>query len=170
MVALSIRELKGELPEMATLQNLFEQAPDYFTRITGYPSGPADAQSTYSILPDGKDYVDKFVFGLFKDDEMVGCADVIRRFPRDNYAFVSLLLIAEPLQKKGMGKQSYSLIEQRIRAWEGVDTIRIAVLGTNEIVLPFWQKMGFRLTGEMSPYSYDKVKTMAVYLEKRIVR
>ncbi|MGE0172598.1 MAG: hypothetical protein AB7T49_07435 [Oligoflexales bacterium] len=51
---------------------------------------------------------------------------------------------------------------------KSLNTIRIAVVGTNEIVIPFWEKMGFLRTGETSPYRYDKVETVAHILEKKL--
>ena len=41
---------------MAELQHVFESAPRFAELVTGVPPGLADAQSQYSILPDGKTY------------------------------------------------------------------------------------------------------------------
>lgn len=38
---------------MAELQRVIEEAPAYAHLITGVPPGPADAQSTYTMLPEG---------------------------------------------------------------------------------------------------------------------
>jgi hypothetical protein len=55
---LELRQLSGESHEMADLQRVLEQAPRYAQLVTGSPPGRADAQSTFTILPDGKTYAD----------------------------------------------------------------------------------------------------------------
>jgi hypothetical protein len=56
----SIRLLEGEPAEMRELQRVLEEAPTYAHRVTGVPPSRADAQSTYTVLPEGKSYDDKF--------------------------------------------------------------------------------------------------------------
>jgi hypothetical protein len=73
--------LKGERSEMEELQRVLEEAPTYAQLVTGVPPGPADAQSTYTILPKGKSYEDKFVFAIYHGGKMVGCADFVRGYP-----------------------------------------------------------------------------------------
>jgi hypothetical protein len=52
----TLRALGGEPDEMLALQRVIEDAPRYAHLITGVPPGPADAQSLYTILPEGKSY------------------------------------------------------------------------------------------------------------------
>ncbi|HEX4584898.1 MAG TPA: GNAT family N-acetyltransferase [Burkholderiaceae bacterium] len=162
----SLRLLQGEPSEMAELQRVLEAAPRYAELVTGVPPGRADAQSTYSILPEGKTYDDKFVFGIYLGGSMVGCADVIRGYPDAATATLGLLLIAEPFQRRGIGDAAYREIEARVLAWEPCDRIRIAVVGTNASVIPFWQRLGFVPTGQTRPYRYGSVVSEAIYLEK----
>ena len=78
---MTIRLLEGAPAEMRELQRVLEEAPVYAHRVTGVPPGRADAQSTYTVLPDGKSYADKFVFAIDRESEMAGCADLIRGYP-----------------------------------------------------------------------------------------
>jgi len=68
----TIRLLEGGPSVMRELQRVFEDAPTYAHRITRALPGPADAQSTYTALPEGKCYDDKFVFGIYLAGEMLG--------------------------------------------------------------------------------------------------
>lgn len=164
---MKLRLLQGEREEMRELQRVLEEAPHYAERITGAPPGAADAQSTYSALPEGKSYEDKFVFGIYAGGEMVGCADVIRGWPRADTAHVGLLLIAEPHQRRGHGRAAYHALEKQIRAW-GAKRVRIGVVRTNEDVLPFWKLLGFAPTGEVKPYRYGPVVSEVLILEKGV--
>jgi GNAT superfamily N-acetyltransferase len=163
---IQIRELRGEPDEMAELQRVLEGAPDYFERITGSPPGRVEAQSNYTHLPDGKGYEDKFVYGVFRNDDMVGCADVIRGYPTDETAQIGFLLIAEAYQRQGIGRAAYQQIEEQCRSWPGIERVRIGVVETNAMVIPFWEKMGFRRTGETRPYRYGPVHSTAIIFER----
>jgi GNAT superfamily N-acetyltransferase len=164
---ISLRLLAGEPAEMQALQRVLEGAPRYAERVTGTPPGPADAQSTYSALPEGKTYEDKFVYGIYQGDAMIGCADVIRNWPRPGTTHIGLLLIAERHQRGGAGRAAYEAIEREARAW-GAKRLRIGVVATNQDVLPFWQRLGFAPTGEVKPWRYGPVVSEVQILEKGI--
>jgi GNAT superfamily N-acetyltransferase len=162
---IDLRLLTGERAETAALQRVLEGAPRYAERITGAPPGPDDAQSSYTVLPEGKGYEDKFVYGIYAGGEMIGCADVIRGWPRPDTAHIGLLLIGERHQRRGHGRAAYQAIERAIAPW-GVKRVRIGVVGTNEDVLPFWRTLGFVPTGEVKPYRYGPVDSQVTILEK----
>jgi GNAT superfamily N-acetyltransferase len=162
----TLRLLAGEAEEMRELQRVLEEAPTYAQRITGLPPGEADAQSTYSALPEGKSYEDKFVFGIFRGIEMVGCADLIRGYPRPATAMLGLLLVSERHQHQGIGRLAYGLLEQFVQGLGICDRIRIGVVRSNKHVIPFWTQLGFAATGELRPYRYASVSSEIVVFEK----
>lgn len=161
----SIGQLKGDSSEMAELQRVLEEAPEFSGRVTGCPPQPADAQSTYSALPDGKSYNDKFVYGIYLDGQMVGCIDVIRDYPRGGIAWIGLLLVSEKLHGLGIGKRAYQLLRGEIRLWDGCKCIQLAVVSTNAVALPFWEKMGFCETGKRTPYRYNHVEAESIHMQ-----
>ncbi len=162
----TIRLLNGEPSEMRELQRVLEEAPTYAQRVTGLPVGSADAQSLYIDLPPGKTDEDKFVFGIFLGDEMVGCIDLVRAYPNPTTAHIGLLLISEKYHGQGIGRQAYDLAEQFIREWGTCDTIRLGVVRTNEEVISFWKKLGFEPTGEVKPFHYASVVSETIVFQK----
>jgi GNAT superfamily N-acetyltransferase len=164
----TIRLLEGERSEMEDLQRVIEEAPTYAQLVTGVPPGPADAQSTYTILPEGKSYDDKFVFGIYHGGKMVGCADLVRGHPTPRTAYLGLLLISEKHQRRGIGRVAFRLLEDFVRSWGTCDRIRLAVVRTNAQVVPFWEALGFDATGEIKPYRYGSVASESVLFEKRL--
>jgi len=154
---------------MAALQSVLEAAPDYFERVTGSPPGAAEAQSTFTALPPNAGYEDKFVWGLYAGAAMIGCADVIRGYPTRDKAVIGLLLIAEPWQRRGLGRAFAALIEQAVAAWPGIARARIAVVASNPAALAFWRGLGYRETGEVRPAGAGFVRE-AIVLEKPLVR
>ena len=148
---MTLRLLSGQRAEMAALQRVLEAAPAYFLTVTGLPPGSAEAQSTFTALPPDKGYGDKFVWGLYACESMIGCADVIRGYPVREKAVIGLLLLAEPWQHRGLGRAFAALIEQAIGAWPEIERLRLGVAVSNTAALTFWRKLGYRETGEVKP-------------------
>ncbi len=124
---------------------------------------------TFHALPEGKTFEDKFVLGVFNlEGSMVGCADLIRAYPNPETVMLGLLLITEDEQKRGYGKIAYEEIERLALSWEGTRKIRIGVIGTNGVVLPFWKSLGFAETGVRRPYDFNGVISENIVLEKSI--
>ena len=161
MGPLSLRLLTGDATEMAALQCVLEAAPGYFETVIGSPPGAAEAQSTFTALPPGKSYADKFVWGLYSAEAMIGCADVIRGYPVREKAVVGLLLLAEPWQRRGLGRAFAALLEQVIADWPEITTLRLGVVGANTRALAFWRGLAYSETGE--------VKTTSEFLADVIV-
>ncbi|TMH27905.1 MAG: hypothetical protein E6H66_22775, partial [Betaproteobacteria bacterium] len=90
--ALTLRLLTGHPVQMAALQCVLEATPGYFQSVTGRPPGQAEAQSLLSALPPDKGYADKFLWGFYCDEALIGCADVIRGYPVAEKAVIGLLL------------------------------------------------------------------------------
>ena len=168
MHEIGLRKLSGEPTEIANLQWVLENAPTYAELITGAPPGFADAHSTFTVLPDGKTYDDKYVFGIYMGPRMVGCVDLIKGYPEPNTALLGLLLVAEPFQGQGIGSAAYRAIEDVIRAWGTCTKIRLGVVGTYAGVLPFWKRHGFTQTGETKPYCYGPIVSEIIILTKSL--
>jgi GNAT superfamily N-acetyltransferase len=166
---LALRILTGEPAEMAALSCVLESAPRYFEAVIGLPPGRAEAQSMWSALPPGKAYDDKRVYGLYAGDAMIGCADVIRGYPVRERAVIGLLLLAEPWQRRGIGRAFERLVVQSFADWTEITTARIAVIATNTDALAFWRKLGYRETGERRAASPPFVAD-AIVLERPIAR
>ena len=166
-----LRLLTGDADEMAELQRVLEAAPGYAQRVTGLPPGASDAQSTFSMLPPGKSYDDKFVYGIERDGSMVGCIDVVRGWPDDATAVLGLLLVDERLHRRGIGAAAYRLLEDIVTAWPECRRMRLNIVARNEAVaLPFWTRMGFTPTGETKPHRYANVESTTAIYGKTLAR
>jgi RimJ/RimL family protein N-acetyltransferase len=166
---LRLAPITGAPGEMAALQAVLEAAPRYFDCVTGLPPGAAEAQSTVTVLPPGKTYDDKFVWALYADDAMIGCADVIRGWNAPGKAIIGLLLLAEPWQGRGLGRAFAALVEQAIGAWPEITTLRLGVVAANRDAIAFWRRLGYRETGEVKPATPPLVADIVVF-EKPLVR
>lgn len=172
MSALKLQRLSGTDADISLLQRVFEESPSYFGRVTGVSMPPSDeAQKLFSTFPPGTGREAKHVFGIFMGEALVGCLDVVRGYPKRNFAFIGLLLLSESHKGQGVGSEAYRQLEARVtQHWAEVNVLRLSVLESNNIVMPFWRKMGFVETGERKPYESGTFKTEHILFEKALSR
>lgn len=153
---------------MAAVQNVLQAAPHYAQLITGAPPSATEASDTFATLPPGKTYDDKAVLGVFFDEHMIGCIDLVLGYPDASCAFVGLLVIDERCQRRGLGSAAYRRLEQWIRGRSACDRVRLAVVRGNDPAIAFWTSVGFAPTGETTPYCQGRVLSELVLFEKSL--
>jgi GNAT superfamily N-acetyltransferase len=125
------------------LQALLERSRDFFELVYGHPPGPAEAQSLFVGLPEGKGYEDKFLLGLYNDAwTLVGLIDAIRDYVEPGRWALGLLLIDPSRRSAGLGREAYEGFE-RWAAGLGARLVRIGVQRQNEAARRFWDRTGF---------------------------
>ena len=166
---ISLKRITGESNELEQLQLVMESAPAYTLRITGARAQAKEAESTLSALPPEKTIEDKFVFGIYSaQNKLIGCIDLIRGYPNEHTAFLGLLMLSEKVQAQGIGGYAYTLAEKEVKLWGTCRIVRLAGVRANDLVLPFWKKLGFRETGELKPYQCNLVVSESILLEKEL--
>jgi ribosomal protein S18 acetylase RimI-like enzyme len=164
-----IRQLKDSAQNRAVLQALFNATPAYYLAVSGKQAAPNEAENEFTDLPPGVDRADQFVFGFYLDDELIGCAGMLRGFRSANKVMLGLLLLADKFQGQGHGTRAYKEVEKIMLSWPGIDTVRIGVIETNTDAFGFWRKMGFVETGERKPKYLPYIADIIV-MEKTLGR
>jgi ribosomal protein S18 acetylase RimI-like enzyme len=89
------------------------------------------------------------------DGKMIGVVDYIpRNFEGESRAaFISLLMIAAPFRKRGIGTAVVEFVENEIRKDHRITIILSGVQANNDGGLQFWQKQGYRIVSgpELQP-------------------
>lgn len=84
-----------------------------------------------------------------QDGSMIGVLDYIPHGfagnPQD--AFLSLLMIAAPFRKRGIGKAVVEALEREIRKDKRVSAVLAEVQVNNPEAIQFWQRGGYRIVG-----------------------
>src|SRR5262249_12683756 len=128
------------------VQALLERSADYAELVMGVPPRPAEAQSLYIDLPEGKGYADKFLLGIFSgrkgEQRLVGVLDAIRDYPEPGEWWIGLLLLEPEQRGHGLGERAFRALEHWAGA-RGASGIRLAVLEHNVRAKRFWQRLGF---------------------------
>ncbi len=145
-----LRLLTGQPCEMAALARLLDNAPAYAEHANGHPPGAAGAQSLFSTVPPGVTHDNKYLYGFMVDGPaMVGCVDIIRGWPEPATVLIALLLLDAAHQDQGLDESAYHAVEEKVRRWPEIDTIRVGAVRSTDAALPFWLRMGFARTGEV---------------------
>jgi len=164
---LELKILKGNEENIAEVQRVLEEAPTYCINVSGKPASPEDAKEIFSSIAPGKEYDDKFVFGIYLNNHLIGCIDLCREYPEETTVTIGLLLLSEKNQRKGLGTRAHKKLEEIIKGWKNFERIRIGVLIPNQEALPFWKKMGYK-EKSISSYKHGDIETEVITLEKLV--
>jgi len=104
---------------------------------------------------------------VIEDGQPVGIVDVIDGYPRAATMFIGLLAIVEGRQGNGIGRAVVRELESYARTRWRASRMRLAVVATNPVV-GFWDKMGFRLTGETRTYEGEALTSTVSLMEKTV--
>lgn len=160
--------LTGTPEDVKAAQYVLGRAPGYAHRVTGEPPAPTGGEELFSALPPGVGRDAKHVYGVALDAKVVGCVELIRRWPDAETALVGLLVLDEEHAGQGLGRAAYEATENVVRQWPEIRRLRAAVVATNDVVLPFWRAMGLVETGEVKPYQRGHFTSRAIILAKSL--
>jgi GNAT superfamily N-acetyltransferase len=154
------RRLKAE--DGLRLQALCEQCADYTVLIEGRQPDPGAAQNLFRSIPEGKDYRDKFLLGLWSAFDLIGVMDVIRNYPETGIWFIGLLILRPDQRGRGTGQAIIQAFENWA-ASSGALHIRLTVAKENEAACRFWRRVGFSEIGKVIPMQFgNKLHQMIV--------
>jgi len=143
MNRIAIRVLNGEdRRDCRDLQTVFDESPGYSYAVSGKPPSPTSAEETFAALPPHNHKADKYVFGFYLENTVIGCADLIRDYPKLGITWIGLLLFSEKHQGKSYGQAALSGIIDTAVKWES-KFLRLAVIDTNSRALKFWERQQF---------------------------
>ncbi len=133
--------------ELDAVLNVYRQCEDFLAL------GPAPTASMEMVLQDieiSKGYGGLFCGVYSSDGEMIGIIDYVpSNFEGDpQAAFLSLLMIAAPFRKQGVGQAVVEAVENEIKKNGRIDKILSGVQVNNPQAMRFWQRNGYRIVSE----------------------
>lgn len=134
--------------------NLFcLENPGYFTLQSGEGAEVGGADDIFQSLPEGRSFADKFVYGFFIEDKLVGLAEGIRDYPQNGSWVIGFFIIAENLRKQSLGTEFLHMLEYALMG-RGAQRFRVGVLDVNQSGMRFWERHGYIRTGEIKEISF----------------
>jgi len=149
---------------IAEIQRVFEAAPNYSQKVEGRLPVPTAAKDALLSGPPNFDMRNKFGFGFFNRDRLIGYIDIAKGYPEEGISYLGLLLIDESMHGKGLGTKAFELIQDEVRKWN-CSKIRLSVAETND-VQGFWEKMGFKPTGRVLKPHQAEIVCDVIEMEK----
>jgi ribosomal protein S18 acetylase RimI-like enzyme len=130
--------------DLGAVLNVYRQCEDFLAL------GPVSTASMEMVLADlelSRREGGNFCGIYTPDGKMVGIVDYVASNFEGNphTAFLSLLMIAAPFRKHGIGQVVVTAVENEIRKNPQVTTIRSGVQVNNPQAIRFWQRNGYRI-------------------------
>jgi len=148
------------------IQTFFDEIADFFNLHYGLSPEPAEAQSLFSALPEGKSYKDKFVIGFFnREEKLIGILDAIRDYKTDGEWAIGLLALHPNARNRGLGSAVYHAFEEWVIGL-GAQQFRLGVAEMNERAYSFWKRLGFEEIGKTSPQKHGNKVYCVVLMRK----
>jgi ribosomal protein S18 acetylase RimI-like enzyme len=169
MKSIKLIKLTKTSDNIDLVQKIFENAPEYFINVTGDVAVVGDSEEAFNALPLNLDLEMKHVLGIYFEDSLIGMIDCLIGYPVLEKAYIGLFILDETYQGRGFGKQSYDELEEYLSSYPMLRSVRLSVVESNDKVLKFWQKMGFVFTGEVKNYSYKKINSKSILMEKKLI-
>ncbi|MER6215182.1 N-acetyltransferase [Streptomyces sp. NPDC001674] len=83
--------------------------------------------------------------------ELVACCQLEHR---GNHAYFGMFAVRPGLQGAGLGKEVMTEAERRVREDWKVTEMRMTVVNVREELIAYYERRGYRRTGELSPFPY----------------
>lgn len=156
---------KVNLDHVNEVQAIIDGAPTFSINVEGLTHDSEYARRDLTALPPGCSAEQKHFFIIRNGKIGIGVADLVQDYPIKGTAFLGLLLIAEAHQGNGLGREAYRLVEVFATTTLAAQKMRLAYNDSNPVAT-FWEKMGFKATGESKPYT-GKARNSNVLLMER---
>ncbi|WP_306324291.1 MULTISPECIES: GNAT family N-acetyltransferase [unclassified Streptomyces] len=86
-----------------------------------------------------------------RDGAVVACCQLEHR---GDHAYFGMFAVSPALQGAGLGKTIIAEAERRARGTWGVDAMHMTVIDAREDLIAWYERRGYRRTGEFSPFPY----------------
>jgi ribosomal protein S18 acetylase RimI-like enzyme len=80
------------------------------------------------------------------------------------------MTLREDRCRRGFDSAAYRELESRVRRWQQIQKIGLGVVATNSEVCAFWEKQGFRRTGEVKPWQLGRIESELILMGKGFLR
>lgn len=156
----TIRLLSGD--DEIDVQDLCERCSDFSELIEGRPPEKDAGNSILFDLPPDKELKDKFVFGVYKENNLlIAVADMIKDYKETGEWIIGLLMIAPSERGNSLGRKLHDLIKTWVLEEHG-KVLRIGVVEDNDRGHRFWREMGYTEVGRVKTTYGNKEHTVII--------
>lgn len=161
-----IRELSHH--DAPQIHQVMASHTEYSLRVTGTPPSMADAEACLTEVPDGHSPDDLKVLGVFDEATLIGFTVVLKHFPTPDKAHIALLMIHADYKGQGLAEALHRELICRLKDEGDITATRLNVVATNNIVVPFWERLGYRETDPPRPYVAGNVESQVRVFQREL--
>ena len=162
---------------VAALQQLYRALPAYWA-LYNFPAAPAGQAE--NDLRAAAETPGRSLMGMEQPlsvgattgaaGELIGLFDFRLHWPAPQTVSIGMVMVAELYQRRGVGTQSWQLLQPWLAATAGMKLARLGVEQFNPAALQFFQRLGFQLTGEANRIKVGDKFVRLLYMEQQILR
>lgn len=170
---ISLQPLSQEY-HIPALQALYEQTPSYW-QMYGMDACPEN--QAQRDLQAGDETPGRYMMGIVQrvdaadtqaGAELIGLLDFRLHWPQEKTAYIGMIMVADSCQRQGIATQAWQLLQPWLAETAQMETLRLAVEQFNHRSLPFFQHLGFQLTGEANRMKVRERLVRLLYMEKQL--
>jgi RimJ/RimL family protein N-acetyltransferase len=157
---------------VAALSAVYQAVPNYwaFYHLPGSPPGQAENDLRAAAGTPGRQLMGivRQLDGRESDaaGELIGMADFRQHWPGAHVVSIGMFMVVEALQRQGIGRQAWALLEPWFIQTAKMHKARVGVEQFNPIALQFFTSLGFHLTGQTNRHRVGDKFVRLLYLEK----
>lgn len=107
-----------------------------------------DAEDLASILADPE----QALLTAWRGDSLIGCVLIARR--GEGLGYFGMLSVSPTLQAAGLGRKLVEASHDEMRRRWSAERVRISVLPQRDTLIAWYERLGYRATGETLPFPY----------------
>ncbi len=162
----NIRLLSGD--DEDDVQDLCERCSDFSELIEGRPPEKDAGHSILFDLPPDKELKDKYVFGVYKENNvLIAVIDIVKDYKVTGEWIIGLLMIDPSERGNCLGRKLHELIKTWVLEQNG-STLVIGVVEENYRGFKFWSEMGYSEAGRLKQ-TYGNKEHIVIAMNFRLI-
>jgi RimJ/RimL family protein N-acetyltransferase len=137
--------------------------------LSGSPSGQAEYDLDQAAATPGRQImgiVQRLDTEQAGSVELIGMIDFRQHWPGAHVVTIGMFMVAETLQRQGIGRQAWALLEPWLIQTAKMHKARAGIEQFNPNALRFFLSLGFQLTGQTNRHRVGDKFVRLLYLEK----
>lgn len=161
--SIHIRLLDGNNEaDLVIFKEFLLRTTDYFTDYVEAEPTDSQVKEFFTSLPPKTSLSQKYVYGIFDRDRLIGFIDWVEEFPQKETGTLGYFVLEEEYRGSKLAQELYNALEKTVSD-TGTKHIRLTFLEDDSRAARFWEKQGYKT---VDAYDGDYGKQLVV--EKNI--
>jgi GNAT superfamily N-acetyltransferase len=160
-------KILDEEHDAAEMQSLCRNCSDYYNLHGVEEINQKTVLELFKGLPEGKKMEDKFVLGLFKQENLIGVIEGVKNYPTEGTWFIGQMMVDSNKRSSGLGASFFD----EFQGWavdNRVETLRLVVMCNNALAEKFWKSRGFEFREQKIDMDMGNIRADLNVYEKKL--